>query len=68
VAVSRMPPEQRSLMAFSLEVWGRQQWQVERKGCFRTVLKDTIGSERDVWLQRPSQRASSTICEGREMG
>lgn len=68
MAVSRMPPEHRNRMAFSLEVWGRQQWQVERKGCFRTVLKETMGSERDVWLQRPSQRASSTICEGKEMG
>lgn len=63
-----MPPEHRSRMAFSLEVWGRQQWQVERKGCLRTVLKETIGSERDVWLQRPSQRASSTICKGKETG
>lgn len=69
MAVMRLPPAQRSLTAFSLEVCGRQQEQVLLKGCLSTELKEMSGSERVVWLQWPSQRASSTICNtacGRE--
>lgn len=61
----RVPPVQRSLTAFSLEVCGRQQEQVLLKGCLSTELKEIRGSERVVWLQCPSQRASSTICNTR---
>ena len=61
VAVMRVPPAQRSLTAFSLEVCGRQQEQVLLKGCLSTELKEMRGSERVVWLQWPSQRASNTI-------
>ncbi|TNN31342.1 hypothetical protein EYF80_058505 [Liparis tanakae] len=42
----RVPPAQRSLTAFSLEVCGRQQEQVLLKGCLSTELKEMSGSER----------------------
>lgn len=61
VAVMRVPPAQRSLTAFSLDVCGWQQKQVLLKGCLSTELKEMRGSERVVWLQWPSQRASNTI-------
>lgn len=48
VAVMRVPPAQRSLTAFSLEVCGRQQEQVLLKGCLSTELKEIRGSERVV--------------------
>ncbi|MED6282173.1 hypothetical protein CHARACLAT_029246 [Characodon lateralis] len=61
----RVPPAQRSLTAFSLEVCGRQQEQKLLNGCLSTELKEIRGSERVVWLQWPSQRASNTICRKR---
>ncbi|KAI4792113.1 hypothetical protein KUCAC02_033601 [Chaenocephalus aceratus] len=61
VAVILVPPEQRSLTAFSLEEWGLQQEQVLLKGCLSTELKEMSGSERVERLQWPSQRARSTI-------
>lgn len=64
----RVPPAQRSLTAFSLEVCGRQQEQKLLKGCLSTELKEMSGSERVVWLQWPSQRASNTICRDMREG